>query len=176
MTLAEVGTYLGRDETSVYEWLRKGSFVPGVMKHADNPTPYRIRQDELWAWMEDKRSWHLWEPAALTDLAARQHFAVLRAEWVTSKEAAAVLCIEPEAVQRAVQRGQLAGAHLDNGRTWINRRELEAYRIRNDDNLIAQLAALRSEVTWLRQQLERGGYLAVGYPTRARYATEGANR
>lgn len=171
LTQTAVGRYLGRPQQSVSQWLRSG-LLPG--KH-DGNRPYQITLDELWAWMEDQKSWSVWEPGALTDRAAREHFERIRADWLGTKEIAAALCIDRDTVQALIHRGRLAGVIAGHA-CWVHRRELEAYKLRNSDDIVSLVADLRARISRLEAALERRGILAEGYPVKARYAYQGTER
>jgi len=87
-----------------------GRALSGVWKQfADtgsrNYRRHCIAVDDLWAWMEQPRTWHLWEPETLTDLAWREHFTELRRGWLSTPDVCRVYGVNPTQVYRWRKRG-----------------------------------------------------------------------
>lgn len=175
MTLRQVSAALGRNDTSVLHWVQSGQMEPYVQPHQQRAF-YAIGIDELWVWMEDMRSWHLWEVDDLADLAWREHFAQVRKGWMRGDEAARVLQIERVAVTKLYEQGILPGRKLVNRAVWFRADEVTRYLHRQTPDTEALVERLAARVARLEMAVERAGLLAVGYPVRARYATQEANR
>lgn len=129
-TLRQVAALLAIDEGSLLALVRKGRFVPGLAYHA-RPAAYRIQDDELWDWMTDMRSWHLWEPCRLREPVWRVHFAELRRDWLTTQQAADILCVCPARVLDMRRLGHLPGSKPTPRAVWFRRADVFAVRQRH---------------------------------------------
>lgn len=129
-TLRQVAAMLGLDEGALLSLVRKGRFIDGIHYHA-RPAAYCIQDDELWAWMDDMRSWHYWDPERLTDPVWREHFTALRRDWITTAQAAAILCVCTGRVLDMRQLGYLPGEKPTNRAVWFRRSDVLALKRRH---------------------------------------------
>lgn len=117
MDLHDLCRLFGRTLNAVWQQWGKG---PRYRRHC-------IPVDDLWAWMEQPKTWHLWEPETLGDLAWREHFTELRQDWL-STEAVCKLCgVSKTAVLRWRKRGRVR--HVGSKRQrWHWRADVEQLR------------------------------------------------
>jgi hypothetical protein len=93
---------------SVLQWAQRGHFGR-LLQYGHGHTYHAIATDDLWAWMETMKSWHLWSPGTLTDACWKEHFTELRQGWIDTGVAALLLVLTRDAVTRLCKRGRLPG-------------------------------------------------------------------
>jgi hypothetical protein len=117
----------------VAQWVAWG-WLKAVTRRENNRTEYTITRDNLMAFLEDERSWLVWEPKNIRDKDIRQWATEMRASagwrWLTLKETGERLNYTVAALGEWCRRGWFETATLYNN----------AWRIRSDeaDRIIAE--------------------------------------
>jgi hypothetical protein len=138
-TLHECARLLNMTDSNLLELVRYGRFIPDLPYH-DRPNSYAILDDDLWAWMTDKRSWHYWRPERLQEPVWRAYFAALRRDWLSTAEAAALLCLCPAHVTRLRTAGYLPGEKPTPRACWFHRADVLAFKERYLSGGVYQVA------------------------------------
>lgn len=126
-TPKQVAKQLAVSEVTVIRWCYRGVFPEACQAHSAHDT-WRITHDDLWAWLEDKRSWMVWQPQTLPDGAWREHFTYLRCEWFTPEDAGKLLGYSADGICWLRRQGRLTGERV--GRyLWFHRSELERFKL-----------------------------------------------
>lgn len=127
LTLRDASRLIGVSDASLLTLANAGRFVKNLLPHT-RPQAHRILQDDLWTWMEDMRSWHIWRPENIQDLAWREHSSELRRDWLTAREAARLLYVSTERIHAMRRLGYLPGVRPVRRCAWFRRADVETIR------------------------------------------------
>jgi hypothetical protein len=115
------------DAKTVTMWIERG-FLHG--RRIRQMGPYRqwqVRRDDLYAFLEDEQTWHLWRVERITDRMIRRYAEQVRGtvRFLTSGEVAARMFVQHGAVNHWIHMGYLPARKWGNW--WIDERDLETF-------------------------------------------------
>lgn len=176
--LQAVARLMGVDHHVVARWIRLGLLLVHRTTQRTGRGCYQFADhDDLVAFIETESAWHHWEPERITDLALREWATELRRglRFLTTTEAAPLLCMTPLGVQvairdgrlRAVRRGEVGDRWLIRS-DWIrepDRKSLKgqpkAPRHTSEDLALVRRWWGKRPGTWIARQLGRGSDAGV---------------
>ena len=121
-TLSRVAEMMGVDIHAVMWWRdRRWLRVRRSAVRLGRGYLYLVSHDALLRFLEDERYWHLWEPERITDAALREWTLEMRGSvrYLTTGEAAQVLCMTHYGVSLAIREGRLRA--VKRGANWLIR-------------------------------------------------------
>ena len=115
------------DAKTVTKWIERG-FLQGT--RIRRMGPYRqwlIRRDDLYAFVEDERTWHLWHIERITDRMLQRYAEQARGDvqFLTPGEVADRMFVGTNAVNHWIHAGYLPARKWGNW--WIDERDLEHF-------------------------------------------------
>jgi excisionase family DNA binding protein len=114
---------------TVRAWIR-ARMLRGHRAYRQGPNrTWRISRDDLWAFMADARTWHLWTVDRIVDDKLRG-WAILcgrhRVRFLTPREAAQRLYVEPSTINQWIHKGWLRARRWGNW--WIDERDVATFQ------------------------------------------------
>ncbi|MES4791698.1 MAG: hypothetical protein C4321_00760 [Chloroflexota bacterium] len=140
-----------------------------------------ICHDEVVRFLEDERTWHLWEVEQITDPAyaqiARNRRGTLR--WLSAKEAARIIGVAPQTIARWAREDGLPHRRGFNDTIWIHPETVRTWRPETD--IERQQRGMRLLVTIQRRGLTISDIARIfgmhaNYLSFMRHKTEGMSR
>lgn len=119
----EIARLLGKGgcERSVARWIT-GGLLPGRAAISGTRRIWRVRWDDLMAFLRDERFWPCWNAARIADDDLRAEMLALRAHegaYLTQRQVADCYCVTVAAVGQWLERGWLPYVHSGGGNTQL---------------------------------------------------------
>ena len=116
---------MGVAHQALARWVRRGLLRVHPTTQRRGRGCFRfVELDDLAEFLADEGHWHHWEPERITDLAIREWATELRQglTFLTTTQAAPILCMSPLGVQLAIREGRLrAVRRAEKGGKWLVR-------------------------------------------------------
>lgn len=126
--LRTVALLMGVHEARVLHWIRNG-LLHGRKPGRGRQALWAIRQEWLFAFIENPDTWMLWDVADITDGLLREWATEVRQNgprWLTAREVAERLRVAPATVKGWCARGYLPGKNIYT-RWWIRECDLDSF-------------------------------------------------
>lgn len=114
---------------TVAKWI-KARLLRGIrVRHMGPHRTWKVSRDALYAFVEDERTWHLWEVDRITDVSLRRHAKRVRGDvrFLTPGEVAKRYFTSHSVVNSWIHKGYLPARKWGNW--WIDERDLERFEL-----------------------------------------------
>lgn len=114
---------------TVVRWIECG-FLDGKRIRRMGPNHgWMVQRSDLYAFVEDERTWHLWTPERITDVWLRRHAEQVRGSvrFLRPGEVAERMFVQPTTVGQWIAKGYLPARKWGNW--WIDERDLARFEL-----------------------------------------------
>lgn len=114
---------------TVTAWIERGFLVGKRIRHQGPHRTWLIQRSDLWAFVEDEQTWHVWATARITDPDLRRHAEEVRGDvrFLTPGEVAERMYTQHSTVNQWIHKGYLPARRWGNW--WIDERDLAQFEL-----------------------------------------------
>lgn len=130
LSATTVATMMGAGcAKTVTHWIDAGFLIGKRIRRMGPNRGWMVQRSDLYAFVEDERTWHLWAPERITDAGLKRHAEKVRGSvrFLTPGEVAERLYAQPGTVSQWIRKGYLPARKWGNW--WIDERDVARFEL-----------------------------------------------